>query len=136
LADDLKKFAEGELVRDAALRGGKDGDLRRRVQSLARARGLSLEQGNVVIAYGVPLTRAAPENAAADARSEVASGALPVGQGSGGETEHVIPVDKFETFEALVEIGYTLPIRLPLFGIFPFTLFAVRTFPVRSAQEP
>jgi|GEM_PF-5528819 len=43
--------------------------------------------------------------------------------------------DKFQAFEAPAEIGYTLSITLPLFGIFEYAAVAVRIFGVR-AEHP
>ena len=43
--------------------------------------------------------------------------------------------DKIHAFEAPAEIGYTLPITLPLFGIFEYAAVAVRVFGVR-AEHP
>lgn len=91
LASDVATFAAGGETLDLS-----DGEIRTRVQQLARKRGFHLEFQNVFVEYeaaGIDVSLAQPR-----------------------------------------KVGYTLPIGLPIIGIWEWPLVAVRVYPVLSAS--
>ena len=110
LADDVKILAEKTLPAEPTLRRAADADLRRRLQSLARARGFALAFNEAYLEYGQPSRAGEPV--------------------SGGDPSSDGDVPLADAFEGPRRIGYTLPIKLPLFGTNEYTLSAVRVFRV------